>query len=179
LKIKSVAKFVSSTFLFLSDWIYYKIGNNGSMELERYDIVEGKDGQTFDFYSNGPKGRIRKAVKFQHRPELGSNVYNLSLGDYEEGTNMIDDSVVSNNGDPREILVSVGFAVDKFVNSHPRAIILIKGSTASRTRLYQMGIASAWLEIKERCEVWGRRADEWSPFEKGINYEEFLVFKNI
>lgn len=147
--------------------------------MEKYDIIEGKDCQTFDFYSNGPKGRIRKAINFQHRPELGANVYNLSLGDYDEGTNMFDDSVVSNNGDPRKILVSVGFAVDKFVNLHPRAIILIKGSTASRTRLYQMGIASSWLEIKVRYEVWGRRANKWSLFEKGINYEEFLVFKNI
>jgi len=42
-----------------------------------------------------------------------------------------------------------------------------------------MGIALTWSEIKERYEVWGKRANKWSPFEKGVNYEEFLVFRKI
>jgi hypothetical protein len=149
------------------------------MEWERYDIEEGGDGLTYDFYSDGPKGRIRKAIKFQHWPEMGHNVYNLSFGDYDEATDRILDNTVSNNGDYRAILRSVADSVEKFVNSHPQAIILIKGLTASRSRLYQMGIAFAWSEITNRYEVWGRQANEWSPFEKGINYEEFLVFSKI
>jgi len=149
------------------------------MEWERYDIEEGRDDRTFEFCSYGPKGLIRKVIRFQHRPELGANVYNLSLGDYEEHTGLIDDSIVSNNGDYTKILKSVAWTVDKFVNSYPRAIILIRGSTASRSRLYQMGIASAWPEIKDRYEIWGRRANKWLSFEKGVNYEEFLVVKKI
>jgi len=149
------------------------------MEWEGYDIEEGGDGFTHYFCSNGPNGRIRKSVKFQHRPDVGQNVYNLSLGDYDYDTGLFDYSIVSNNGDYKAILRTVAEIVEVFVNSHAQAIIVIRGLTMSRTRLYQMGIALAWLEIKERYEVWGRLANKWSPFEKGVNYEEFLVFKKI
>jgi hypothetical protein len=129
---------------------YYEIGNTRSMEWERYDIAEGENGQSFYFYSDGPKGRIKKAVKFQHRPKIGPNANNLVFGDYDETTGRTDDSSVSNNGDSRAVLRTVADIVEEFVNSHPKAIILIKGLTPSRSRLYQMGIALAWLEIKVR-----------------------------
>src|ERR1051326_8529854 len=123
------------------------------MEWERYDTMKGKDDWTYYFYSNGPKGRIRKGVRFQHRPELGQNVYNLFFGDYDEGADRMDDKVVSNNGDYKTILRTLAEITDEFVNSYPRAIILIRGATDSRSRLYQMGIAAAWLEIHARYEV--------------------------
>jgi len=149
------------------------------MEWERYDIEEGGDGQTYYFNSDGPNGIIRKTVRFQHWPKFGQNVFNLFLGDYEESMDRANDSIVSNNRDYKVILNSVAWCIDKFVNSHPQAIFLIRGSTASRSRFYQMGISSRWLEIKERYDIWGRQANKWSPFEKGVNYEEFLVFKKI
>ncbi|HEY4337984.1 MAG TPA: hypothetical protein VGM89_18870, partial [Puia sp.] len=127
------------------------------MELERYDIEESSDELTYRFYSDGPKGRIRKAVSFQPARHLGRNAYNLLFGDYVESTGWIDDRVVSNNGDPRIILLVVAGIVDKFVNLYPQAIIFIKGSSASRTRLYQMGITSAWSEIREKYDIWGAR----------------------
>ena len=149
------------------------------MEWERYDIIEATEDYRDYFYSSGPKGRIKKAVKFQHRPKIGPNAYNLLFGDYEETSGRTDDSAVSNNGDSRAVLRTVADIVEDFVNSHPEAIILIKGLTPSRSRLYQMGISSAWSEIKVRYDVWGMRAKKWTPFEKGINYEEFLVFKKV
>ena len=155
------------------------IGNAWGMEWERYDIEEGRDGLSYEFCSEGPKGWIRKTVKFQHRPEVGPNVYNLVLSDFEERTDLADDSAVSNNGDYKKVLLSVAEIAEKFLNLHPRAIISIRGLTASRSRLFQMGISSAWLEISERYDIWGRQANKWSSFEKGVNYEEFLVFKKI
>ena len=149
------------------------------MEWERYDIVEAGDGQTYEFLSEGPKGQIRKIVRFQHWPALGINAYNLVLADYDECTGNTDDSIISNNGDYKAILKTVALIVEKFVNLHPLAIILLRGLTASRSRLFQMGIASAWSEISEIYDVWGGRTGKWSPFEKGVNYEEFLVFKKI
>jgi len=46
-------------------------------------------------------------------------------------------------------------------------------------RLYQMGIASAWQEIKERYDILGKCNNNWKPYKKGVNYEAFLVFKKI
>jgi hypothetical protein len=149
------------------------------MEWERYEVEQKKEGMIWKFFSDGPKGLIRKLVEFQHAPYVGFNVYNLFLGDYDEGKDRADDGVISDNGDYKIILWTVMWIIGKFVNLYPQSIILIRGTTASRSRLFQMGIALAWVEIQRRNEVWGRRANKWSPFEKGINYEEFLVFKKI
>ena len=120
-----------------------------------------------------------KAVQFQHIPELGKNAYNLAFGDFDKLTGNIDYTVVSNNGDYKVILGTVAIIADNFVNSHPHAIIYVKGLSASRQRLYQIGISSAWLEIRERYDIWGKQNNKWVSFEKGGNYEEFLVFKKI
>jgi hypothetical protein len=149
------------------------------MEWERYEIMEDSDSLTYDFYSNGPKGRIKKRIKFQPERNLGRNVYNLMFGDYHEITNFIDDSAVSNNGDRKAVLRTVAQAVDVFVNLNPRAIIHIKGSSPARTRLYQIGIASAWREINERYDILGKNKNNWIPFKIGVNYEAFLVFNKI
>ena len=145
--------------------------------MERDEIIEGGDGRTYEFSSKGPRGLIRKAVRFQYRPDLGVNVYNLLLGDYYPETDHIDDSAVSNNGDTKIILTTVAEAVETFVNLYPRAIILIMGNSASRVRLYQIGITLAWKEIDAKYDVLAKRNNDWEPFKKGVNYEAFLVTK--
>jgi hypothetical protein len=149
------------------------------MEQERYDIGRNEDDFTYWFYSEGPKGRIRKRVQFQHRPELGKNAFNLSFGDWDESTGRLNDRAISNNGDHLKVLHTVAEGVREFINLWPDAIIWVKGSTISRTRLYQMGIASFWKEISQEFEIWGKLGEEWEPFRKGVNYGEFLLFKKI
>jgi hypothetical protein len=149
------------------------------MEWERYDLVESSDGLGYAFYSEGPNGRFRKAIRFRRVPVLGRNVYNLAFGDYDPTTDRIDDKIVSNNGDREIVLHTVADAVVDFLKKRPLAIILIRGSSKSRIRLYQIGISFFWPAIKERYEVLGKCNEIWRPFEKGTNYEEFLVFKKI
>lgn len=142
-------------------------------------MADSPDGLGYEFYSEGPKGRIRKAINFGPRPEVGKNVFNLAFGDYDESANRMDDRIISNNGDREIVLHTVADAVVDFLERRPLAIIQIKGSTSSRVRLYQIGIAVYWPDIKRRYEVLGKRNDEWAPFQKNVNYEEFLVFKKI
>jgi hypothetical protein len=149
------------------------------MEWERYELEKSSDGLAYEFNSNGPKGRIRKAIWFQRVPELGRNVYNLAFGDYDPITDRIDDKVVSNNGDREVVLHTVADAVVVFLERMPLAIVQIKGSSISRIRLYQIGIAFFWHEIKDRYEVLGKNNELWQQFKRGINYEEFVVFKKI
>ena len=73
------------------------------MEWESYELKRSEGRLQYKFYSEGPQGRIVKAVRFQHRPELGREVYNLAFGDYDERTDRLDDRIVSDNGD-REFL---------------------------------------------------------------------------
>src|SRR5579872_3035833 len=102
-----------------------------------------------------------------HVPEFGKHAYNLAFGEYDVFTGNIDDRIVSNHGDREIVLHTVADAVVKFIEQRPLAIILIKGSTPSRVRLYQIGIRAYWLQIKERYEVLGKWKGEWTPFQIG------------
>ena len=149
------------------------------MEQERYDIGRNEDTFEYRFFSEGPKGKILKAVQFQPKPKVGRNVFNLAFGDWDESKGKIDDRAISNNGDRVKVLHTVADVVREFINLWPDAIIWVQGSTLSRTRLYQMSIASFWKEISQEFEVWGKLGEEWESFRKGVNYREFLLFKKI
>jgi hypothetical protein len=41
------------------------------MEWEIYDLDKNENGLTYEFHSEGPKGRIRKIIQFQHLNDLG------------------------------------------------------------------------------------------------------------
>jgi len=149
------------------------------MEQERYDIEISENDFVYWFYSNGPKGRILKTVQFQYMPEYGKNFFNLAFGDAERLTDKPDDRAISDNGDYLKVLHTVAKVVQNFINLWPKAIIQIKGSSLSRTRLYQMGIASFWLEVSHEFNILGELNGDWIPFKKGVNYTGFLVFRKI
>ncbi|MGK6353507.1 DUF6934 family protein [Parapedobacter sp. DT-150] len=56
----------------------------------------------------------------------------------------------------------------------------MRSSTAARTRLYQMNILAYWKEITEASYVvQGYLNGDWQPFEKGINFEAFIIRKKF
>lgn len=52
-----------------------------------------------------------------------------------------------------------------------------KGSTKSRTRLYQIGINQMYEEIEEDFELFGDLEGEFERFRKNINYNSVIVLK--
>ena len=145
------------------------------MEWEIYKLE--KEDLVYRFCSDGPRGKIAKVIRFQEFRSLGRNVFNLAFGDLDEVTNKMDDAAISNNGDQLKILHTVAQAIIDFFRSRPNAFILIKGSSSSRTRLYQMKIAGFWAEVNEQFEILGEFENEWLPFQKGVNFKRFLVYK--
>ena len=67
-------------------------------------------------------------------------MYNLAFGDYNEKTGQVNHIAVTNNGDSKKVLATVIQALYIFFNRYPTCIVIAKGSTKSRTRLYRMGI---------------------------------------
>ena len=149
------------------------------MEMERYRLIRDEGELDYLFYSFGPRGRVMKIVQFQPVTEFGKNVFNIAFGDFDEFTGRMNDNVISNNGDRLIILRTVASAIADFIAQRPDAIILAKGSTLSRVRLYQMAISSSWSIINQEYEIYGKTKEEWIPFQKGMNFEEFLLFKKI
>lgn len=144
------------------------------MNEASYPVKRNQEIFQYEFFSEGPKGRIRKMIHFQSIDSV-NNLYNLAFGDWNEEDGTIDDSVKSNNGDRQKILVTVAQTVFNFMELNPTVTILAQGSTDSRTRIYQMGIAAFWNEINKYFSISGYINDHWESFTEGRNYEAFLL----
>jgi len=144
------------------------------MHLPRYSYKINESFTDYEFISEGPKGKITKVVRFTN---IESKVYNLAFGDLTELTGEINDRIVTNNNDSHKVLSTVAIIVDDFTTYYKDAIVVAKGSTHSRTRLYRMGITNHWQVISADFEVFGLLNDEWLPFEMRQNFEAFLIYR--
>ena len=146
------------------------------MKEESYSFKKEPDIFYYEFFSKGPNGIIRKVVQFQQISST-EDTYNLGFGDFNMQLGDIDDLSVSNNQDTQKVLATVAQTVMDFMLQHPKATVLAKGSTPSRTRLYQMGISQFWDEIDAMFDVRGFRENRWQPYERGKNFEAFFIVK--
>jgi hypothetical protein len=87
----------------------------------------------------------------------------------------MDDRSVSHNKDTQRILATIAYAVLVFTNEFPHASIYVEGSTAARTRLYQMGIGKFHEEIVQDFILLGLKDERWEVFQKNVNYDSFVV----
>lgn len=138
---------------------------------DRYSYSSSSTFFDFEFESVGVKRLIKKVARFS---EIGTNVYNFGFGDLNENTGEITDTIVSNNGDDEKILLTVAHIIYLFTSVYPKAAVVIQGTSASRTRRYQMGINKYWVQIDPIFEVFGLKDNKWEPFRYGVNYAAFL-----
>lgn len=143
------------------------------MKLPRYQLKAGDKLITFEFISEGPKGRIPKLIQFT--PSNLKDLYNLAFGDKDRHTGQINDTIISNNNDSERVLATVVASVYAFTDRYPEAWVYATGSTKSRTRLYRMGITKYLSEAKDDFEIYGEIGEEWEPFKANIEYEGFLL----
>lgn len=143
------------------------------MRLDRYELKAERSFMVFEFVSEGPKGKISKQVQFGETDSKG--LYNLAFGDRDLETGEINDAVISDNKDGNKVLATVVATVYAFTERHPNVWIYATGSTKSRIRLYRMGLTKYLFEIEEHFDLYGQKQGEWEKFEKGVEYEAFLV----
>lgn len=143
------------------------------MKLPSYHLKSNYSLMTFEFTSKGTKGEIQKIIQFQ-QTEI-KELYNLAFGDKNLTTGEINDVIISNNGDLKQILATVLSSLNIFTDQYPQNWVYISGSTQSRTRLYQIGISLYIDEIEEIYLVWGNINDSWERFIKNKNYDGFLI----
>jgi hypothetical protein len=143
------------------------------MKLPRYQLAASKNLMTFEFISDGPKGKISKLVQFT--PTNLKNVYNLSFGDKNQETGEIDDKIISNNADAHKVLATVVASIYAFTDKYPDCWIYATGSSQSRTRLYRMGITKYFRETKKDFHIYGETGEDWEVFNRGKEYSGFLI----
>lgn len=144
------------------------------MHLRHYSYRTNNSFLDYEFTSVGPKGRIKKVVRFT---QISPVVYNLAFGDLNEITGEINDIVITNNNDSRKVLATVAATVNDFTIHYPGVYVFAMGSTLSRTRLYRMGITNYWHDISKDFDVFGLNDGEWGPFQMRRDYEAFLVHR--
>lgn len=143
------------------------------MEEPSYKFNKIEDKLTFEFDSVSSTKTIKKLIQYNLIDERIS-LYNLALLDVLPNGG-ISDLSVSNNDDMPMILSTVFQTVVYFFDKHPVARIYIQGSTASRTRLYQMAIVKYLAEIEQKFKISGYINSGFERFEKGRNYNSFIV----
>ncbi|SMC88553.1 DUF6934 family protein [Pedobacter africanus] len=143
------------------------------MQEDRYSYNKA-DSLSYTFISNGPNGNIKKIVVLEAISD-DKCLYNLAFGDLNKDTGEIDDLAKSNNSDTQKILSTVAAIAADFLTRNPNVQLLATGSTASRTRLYRIGITRFWNEINTLFEVKGYINAHWESFQKGKTYNAFLV----
>ena len=143
------------------------------MKLDRYELKAGRNLTTFEFLSEGRKGKIIKIIQFQlmNLP----NLYNLAFGDKNSETGELDDLIVTDNGDFEKVLATVTAAIYAFADHYPDAWVYATGSTEARTRLYKMGINKYFDIVEADFNIMGEYKNEWEWYEKGKNYQAFAV----
>ena len=144
------------------------------MKLDRYQLKADEPLTTFEFLSEGAKGKIEKIIQFSPVNQI-DNIYNLAFGDKNILTGEIDDKIVTDNGDSEKVLATVVAAIYAFCDYFPDAWIYATGSSAARTRLYKMGINKYFEIVETDFEIYGEIQNEWELYVKGKDYQAFII----
>jgi hypothetical protein len=147
------------------------------MKVEKYNLKSNTTLTRFEFISEGTKGAIRKIIEFQ--ATTNPSVFNLAFGDKDQDTGQLDDLAISDNGDTEKVLATVVSAVYAFFERHPATYIYASGSTKARTRLYRIGIAKYFGEMKNDFYLYGQIGDDFVEFEIGKDYDGFLAQRKM
>ena len=145
------------------------------MNYPKYEVESSSSHLQFDFFSIGPKGKIKKRIIFTNIPKEPL-VYNLGFGDVDLNGEIRDD-IISDNKDSKIILSTVAMTVYDFFSKNPQAFVFAEGSTKSRTRLYQIGISNNIHLIEKDFNVYGFQNNTWEKFRCNNHYEAFLITK--
>ena len=90
---------------------------------------------------------------------------------------IVSDMVVSNNNDMEKVLSTVVQTLPISFTEFQGSQIFFSGSTPARTRLYRIVIAKYYHEFERDYLIFGFLNREAEHFQKGKNYEAFLILK--
>lgn len=145
-------------------------------QYQAYPVTFDAENTRFRFQSIGKRGVFDKIVEFI---QIAPDIHNLALLDYNPFTNEFSDILVTDNGDMPEVIATVITIIQDFLNSNPGQKVYFEGSTATRTRLYQIAISQVFDPDESDLLIEGYKDEQWIVFEPNIRFEGFLVKKKF
>jgi hypothetical protein len=130
------------------------------------------DLSVIDFVSKGRHGNILKRIVFTATES--EDVYNLAFGDIKEDGE-INDLAISNNGDRNKVLATIVDVVKNYTQKYPSRLILFRGSTNERTRLYRIAVGLNFEELSTEFEIYAFVGDEIVLFTQNLALTAFLI----
>ena len=146
------------------------------MNHEAYTLRANEQNTRFQFQSIGKRGVFEKVISFG---QLDGNIFNLALLDYNPSNGEESDLSITDNGDLKEILATALTAIRLFLDRYPDKFVYVKGSSKSRTRLYQISINKLYPFLKDDLSVFGLQNDRWFEVEPNHSFESFLITKKV
>lgn len=130
-----------------------------------------EDSLSFAFDSISGQRIIRKKAEFVL---ISADLYNFAFGDVNE-EDEIDDFVVSNNKDMDKVFATLIQILITFLKTHKGKGVYFKGSTPSRTRMYQIILNKERANWEGLLAVYGSYNGNLMPFETDHRYNSFIV----
>lgn len=134
-----------------------------------YDIQIGENpsGIRYLFVSEGVE-TIVKAIQYSFVQQYkDQDVYNLGFGDYDIETDLVDDTINSNNGDGHKVLYTVLSTIPLFFEKYPKGVLMVHGSDDHPEFI---------AKCKESCQK--KCGDDCKNFKRRINIYRGFVNKN-
>lgn len=151
------------------------------MNYPIYDLSSNSNSTIFSFISTGVHGDISKLIRYT----ITSNdkIYNLGFGNkiiINKEESLIDDLVITDNGDRDIILATVAKTTYIFTEQNPDKYVLFRGSTPSRTRLYRMAITKNYNELSKTFHIFGVHINSDgqlidAPFDSNVDFDGFII----
>src|SRR5438045_5503759 len=98
------------------------------MNLSRYRYKTNESFLDYEFYSEGPRGKIKKVVRYSPQNAEGVTYFNLGFGDWNDVKKKIDDLAITGNQDRDKILATVAATVLEFTGHFPDIPVYAQGS---------------------------------------------------
>jgi len=141
------------------------------MKKESYTLL-ANSANTYNFVSVGKRGEILKGVYFE---EIGINLYNLVLLDYDYESKMWSDESISDNGDIITIMATIVQIIKVFLNQNKESVVFFKGNSVSRQKLYNRIVQNYFEELSEYFAIWGSFENEREIVIKNKYYQAFYI----
>lgn len=148
------------------------------MDLESYSTqVISAPLWVMSFYSEGPKGKIEKLIKYE---EIASQpvLVNLGFGDRIGEILDFEDMVESKNSDGEKIMATVVQTIPSFFQRFPDRIIVVHGSTGYRSFIYRKIVREHHTSFVNQFTILGVTKGVSEVFKSNVKYDYLLIAPN-
>jgi len=129
----------------------------------------------FEFDSVG-KTTIRKVIEFQKTENIF--FYNLALGNLTGTTEKeIDDITLSDNGDIKEIFMTVVDVIDIFFTFKPNVFVVFCGNTKQKNDIYNFLVNRYFDYLNKKYKIFGELSGGIYLYDKDRKYDKILLRK--